>query len=72
MEVIATMEAVKCPVCSQGNLVPLFTSDSTNWVCNRPDCSYIIHQHGSANTKVWKGQASRDKADARGEWLETP
>ena len=64
-------EPIQCPMCSRGKLVPLLAGDSTNWVCSQPDCSYIIHQHGTSNSKVWKGEAGRDEGKARGSWYET-
>jgi hypothetical protein len=72
LEVLDSMESVKCPQCGQGTLLPLFASSSTNWVCSRPDCAFMIHQHGSQNSKVWKGEAAHDQAEARGKWLESP
>lgn len=71
LEVIQDMESVKCPLCGQGTLLPLFASSSTNWVCSRPECAYMIHQHGSQNSKVWKGEAGHDQSQARGKWLES-
>ncbi|MFH2054608.1 MAG: hypothetical protein ABIJ61_01505, partial [bacterium] len=71
LEVLDIMEAVKCPSCGQGTLLPLFGSNSTNWVCSQPTCNYVIHQHGSRNSRVWKGEATRENTERSGAWLET-
>lgn len=65
-------ELIECPFCGRGKLVPLFSERSTNWVCSQPDCTYIIHQHGSQNNKVWKGQATKESPQTTGGWMETP
>ena len=65
-------EQITCPVCERGKLLPLLSSSSTNWVCSQPDCDYIIHQHGSDNTKVWKGRATREDRQSPDSWLNTP
>lgn len=47
-------------------------TNATNWVCSEPTCTYIIHQHGSDNTKVWKGLAHKPNQQPSDGWLETP
>ncbi len=66
-------EPITCPVCTRGKLLPLLMTNATNWVCSQPDCGYVIHQHGSDNTKIWKGQAHKPSATHPTDgWLETP
>lgn len=66
-------EPLTDPLCTRGKLPPLLMTNSTNWVCSQPDCGYVIHQHGSDNTKIWKGQAPKPSAIHPSDgWLETP
>jgi hypothetical protein len=65
-------EPITCPVCGKGKLLPLISERSTNWACSQPECSYVIHQHGSDNKKIWKGQAQKEQPTATSGWLETP
>ncbi len=65
-------DPITCPVCGRGILLPLLTDRSTNWVCSQPDCAYLIHQHGTDNTRVWKGQADREQPQTTSGWLHTP
>jgi len=66
------VEPISCPICGKGKMLPLMTASSTNWVCSQPECTYIIHQHGSDNTKVWKGQASKEQPQQYDGWLQAP
>ncbi len=66
-------EPITCPLCTRGKLLPLLMASTTNWVCSQPDCGYVIHQHGSDNTKIWKGKAQKPTAAQPNDgWLETP
>lgn len=71
-EILSMVEPILCPICSKGKMLPLMTSSTTNWVCSQPECTYIIHQHGSDNKKVWKGQASKEQQQQYDGWIETP
>lgn len=71
-ELVSMLEPIECPVCSRGKLLPLLMTNSTNWVCSQPDCGYVIHQHGSDNKKIWKGQAQKPSTHPSDGWLETP
>ena len=67
------VEPISCPICGKGKMLPLLSERSTNWVCSQPECTYMIHQHGSDNKRVWKGQANKEQLpSATGGWLETP
>ncbi|MCX6833069.1 MAG: hypothetical protein NT028_13245 [candidate division Zixibacteria bacterium] len=66
------IEPILCPICGKGKMLPLMTERSTNWVCSQPECAYMIHQHGSDNTKVWKGQAIKAQPQQYDGWLQAP
>jgi hypothetical protein len=66
------IESIPCPICGKGKMLPLMTERSTNWVCSQPECTYMIHQHGSDNTKVWKGQANKEQPQQYDGWLQAP
>lgn len=71
-EILSMTEPISCPICGKGKLLPLMTASCTNWVCSQPECTYTIHQHGSDNKKVWKGQASKEQPQQYDGWSETP
>jgi hypothetical protein len=71
-EILPMVEPISCPICGKGKMLPLMTSSSTNWVCSQPECAYMIHQHGSDNTKVWKGQAGKEQPQQYDGWLQAP
>jgi hypothetical protein len=71
-EIMSMVEFITCPSCGKGSLLPLLGDRSTNWICSQPECAYMIHQHGSDNTKVWKGQANREDPHTVGGWLQAP
>ncbi|MCC6962661.1 MAG: hypothetical protein IT585_05365 [candidate division Zixibacteria bacterium] len=71
-EIVTMFEPIACPSCGRGKLLPLLMTNATNWVCSEPTCTYIIHQHGSDNTKVWKGLAHKPNQQPSDGWLETP
>jgi ssDNA-binding Zn-finger/Zn-ribbon topoisomerase 1 len=71
-EILSMVEAISCPLCGKGKMLPLMTERSTNWVCSQPECAYMIHQHGSDNKRVWKGQANKEQPQQYDGWLQAP
>jgi ssDNA-binding Zn-finger/Zn-ribbon topoisomerase 1 len=71
-EILSMVEPITCPICGKGKMLPLMSERSTNWVCSQPECTYMIHQHGSDNKRVWKGQANKEQPKQYDGWSETP